>query len=104
MKKGLNIYVEKPVTRNAQEAEAMADAVRESGAKLTVAHYRRGLPMFLHVKSLIDSGVIGDIRTVQIRMWKYQNPNPVADVGNWRYSPSFRAAGTFMTWPRTSST
>jgi predicted dehydrogenase len=95
MKKGLNIYVEKPVTRNAQEARQMADAVRESGAKLTVAHYRRGLPMFLHVKSLIDSGVIGDIRTVQIRMWKYQNPNPVADVGNWRLQPEFSGGGYF---------
>src|SRR4051812_48404790 len=67
IKKGLNIYVEKPVTRNAQEAQEMADAVRVSGAKLTVAHYRRALPMFLHVKSLIDSHAVGDIRTVQIR-------------------------------------
>jgi predicted dehydrogenase len=55
-KKGFNIYVEKPVTRNAQEAQANGRCGKESGAKLTVAHYRRGLPMFLHVKSLIDSG------------------------------------------------
>src|SRR6476469_6962630 len=79
IKKGLNIYVEKPVTRNSQEARVMAEAVRESGAKLTVAHYRRALPMFLHVKNLIDTKAIGDIRTVQIRMWQYQRPTLAAD-------------------------
>jgi predicted dehydrogenase len=57
--KGLNIYVEKPVTRNAAEAEAMAQAVHDSGAKLTVAHYRRALPMFLHVKQLLENNTVG---------------------------------------------
>src|ERR1700751_1908166 len=52
LKKGLNVYVEKPVTRNAKEAEAMAEAVKQYNGKLTVAHYRRALPMFLYVKDL----------------------------------------------------
>jgi len=96
IKKGLNIYVEKPVTRNADEAQQMADAVRESGAKLTVAHYRRALPMFLHVKNLIDTGAIGDIRTVQIRMWQYQRPKPAADAPpNWRLQPELSGGGYF---------
>jgi predicted dehydrogenase len=38
---------------------------------------------------------IGDIRTVQIRMWKYQNPNPVADVDNWRLQPELSGGGYF---------
>jgi predicted dehydrogenase len=61
IEKGLNVYVEKPVTRNAQEAVEMADAVRQSNAKLVVAHYRRALPMFLHVKNLIDTDAIGEV-------------------------------------------
>ena len=96
IKKGLNIYVEKPVTRNADEARQMADAVRESGAKLTVAHYRRALPMFLHVKNLIDTGAIGDIHTVQIRMWQYPRPKPAADAPpNWRLQPELSGGGYF---------
>src|ERR1700710_1410068 len=50
LKKGLNVYVEKPVTRNAAEARAMAEAVKQGSSKLTVAHYRRAVPMFLAVK------------------------------------------------------
>ena len=96
IKKGLNIYVEKPVTRNAHEAQQMADAVRENKAKLTVAHYRRALPMFLHVKNLIDSKAIGDIRTVQIRMWQYPRPKPAPNAEpNWRVQPELSGGGYF---------
>ena len=96
LKKGFNVYVEKPVTRNAAEAQQMADAVEQSGLKLTVAHYRRAVPMFLHVKSLLDSNAIGDVRTVQIRMWQSRKPALVADVEtNWRVQPELSGGGYF---------
>ncbi|MGN6640157.1 MAG: Gfo/Idh/MocA family protein [Mucilaginibacter sp.] len=96
LKKGLGVYVEKPVTRNAAEAQAMADAVKQYNGKLTVAHYRRALPMFLHVKDLIEKKVIGDIRTVQIRMWKSIKPDLIADSEtNWRVHPELSGGGYF---------
>ena len=94
--KGLNVYVEKPVTRNAAEAQAMADAVHAADAKLTVAHYRRALPMFLHVKKLIDTNAIGDIRTVQIRMWQSERPKLVEqNAPIWRLQPEVSGGGYF---------
>ena len=96
LKKGLGVYVEKPVTRNAQEAMAMADAVKQYNGKLTVAHYRRALPMFLYIKELIDNQTIGDIRTVQIRMWKSLRPDLIANSEtNWRVLPEFSGGGYF---------
>lgn len=96
LKKGLNVYVEKPVTRNAQEAQAMADAVKQYKGRLTVAHYRRALPMFLYVKELLDNKTIGDVRTVQIRMWKSIRPDVVADTeSNWRVLPELSGGGYF---------
>lgn len=96
LKKGLGVYVEKPVTRNSQEAQAMADAVRHYNGKLTVAHYRRALPMFLYVKELIDNQTIGDIRTVQIRMWKSLRPDLIANPEtNWRVLPELSGGGYF---------
>lgn len=96
LKKGLGVYVEKPVTRNAQEAQAMADAVKEYNGKLTVAHYRRALPMFLYIKELIDNQTIGDIRTVQIRMWKSLRPDLIANSEtNWRVLPELSGGGYF---------
>ncbi|HTD39713.1 MAG TPA: Gfo/Idh/MocA family oxidoreductase [Mucilaginibacter sp.] len=96
LKKGLNVYVEKPVTRNAQEAQAMADAVKQYNGKLTVAHYRRALPMFLYVKELLDNKTIGDVRTVQIRMWKSLRPDLIANSEtNWRVLPELSGGGYF---------
>ena len=96
IKKGLNVYVEKPVTRTAAEAMEMAKAVRESNAKLVVAHYRRGLPMFLHVKGLLDKQAVGDIRTVQIRMWQHREPTvPTYPGTNWRLNPELSGGGYF---------
>ena len=96
LKKGLNVYVEKPVTLNAEEARQMAKAIAQSKAKLTVAHYRRAVPMFLYVKDLIDNQTIGDIRTVQIKMWQSAKPALVANVAdNWRLQPHLSGGGYF---------
>ena len=95
--KGFNVYVEKPVTRNVAEAWSIAAALKQHPSqKLTVAHYRRALPMFLKVKELIESKTIGDIRTVQIRMWQSRKPALVADVAaNWRVQPELSGGGYF---------
>jgi len=96
LQKGLNVYVEKPVTRTSAEAQAMADAVKQYNGKLTVAHYRRALPMFLHVKELLANKAIGEVRTVQIRMWKSIKPDLVADSEtNWRVNPELSGGGYF---------
>jgi predicted dehydrogenase len=96
LKKGLNVYVEKPVTRTAAEAQAMADAVKQYDGKLTVAHYRRALPMFLYIKKLLADNTIGDVRMVQIRMWKSVKPDLIADSEtNWRVQPELSGGGYF---------
>jgi predicted dehydrogenase len=75
----------------------IAEAVRQHpNQKLTVAHYRRAVPMFLRIKELIDNGIIGDVRTVQIRMWQNAKPALVADVAdNWRVNPELSGGGYF---------
>jgi predicted dehydrogenase len=96
LEKGFNVYVEKPVTRNAAEARAMANAVKQSNAKLTVAHYRRAVPMFLKVKELLNKQTVGDVRTVHIRMWQSRKPKLIADTTtNWRVLPEFSGGGYF---------
>ncbi|ASU35737.1 Gfo/Idh/MocA family protein [Mucilaginibacter xinganensis] len=97
LKKGFNVYVEKPVTRNAAEARMIAEAVKQHpNQKLTVAHYRRGVPMFLKVKQLLESGLVGEIRTVQIRMWQSRKAETAADVAdNWRVHPELSGGGYF---------
>jgi len=97
LSKGFNVYVEKPVTRNAAEARRISEAVKQyPNQKLTVAHYRRALSMFLEVKRLLENKLIGDVRTVQIRMWQSRKPALIADVGdNWRVQPELSGGGYF---------
>lgn len=96
LKRGLHVYVEKPVTLNATEALELAEAVAASRGKLVVAHYRRAVPLFLRIKELIESNIIGDIRTVQIRMWQSANPTLIADTeNNWRLQPGLSGGGYF---------
>lgn len=96
LQKGLNVYVEKPVTINAQEAEILANAVKEYDGKLAVAHYRRALPMFLYVKELLENNTIGEVRTVQIRMWKHFVARAkITAENNWRVFPELSGGGYF---------
>jgi predicted dehydrogenase len=94
--KGLNVYIEKPITLNATEAETIAQAARQSTGKVSVAHYRRQQPMFLKVKELIDNKAIGDVRTVQIRMWQSLRPKLITHLeDNWRINPALSGGGYF---------
>jgi predicted dehydrogenase len=96
LKRGLNVYVEKPVTLNAAEADEIAAALKQSTAKLSVAHYRRAVPMFLYIKDLLEKKAIGDIRTVQIKMWQARKPQLVAESEtNWRVDPAQSGGGYF---------
>ena len=96
LQKGFNVYVEKPVTLNADEAREMAEAVKQTNCRLTVAHYRRAQPMFLFIKDLINKGAIGEIRTVQIKLWQNAKPALVPDVeDNWRVNPVLSGGGYF---------
>lgn len=96
LKLGLNVYIEKPVTLNAQEAIEIAQAASQSMGKLCIAHYRRAVPMFLYIKDLLDRQEIGDVRAIQIRMWQPLKPALVAETDdNWRLDPAISGGGYF---------
>lgn len=96
LKAGKNVYIEKPVTLNAEEAIAIAEAAKKNNGKVAIAHYRRAQPMFLYIKDLIDSGAIGDVRLAQIKMWQSLRPQLVTqDPDNWRINPALSGGGYF---------
>jgi predicted dehydrogenase len=96
LRRGLCVYLEKPVTLNAAEAEALVAVVQQSGARLTAAHYRRALPMFLFVKDLLDQQAIGAVRTVHIRTWQPARPALVTHTqAPWRLNPALSGGGYF---------
>ena len=95
---GKPVYVEKPMARSYSECEEMVNICNNLKVPLFVAYYRRALPNILKVKEIIDSGVIGDIRIINIKMQKTLHPNilwTVKDQTNWRVNPEVSGGGYF---------
>lgn len=70
MRAGKPVYVEKPMAMDYSECIEMLKVSEETGQKLFVAFYRRALPYFLKVKSLLDEKSIGEVLTVEVRHYR----------------------------------
>jgi predicted dehydrogenase len=91
---GKPVYVEKPMARTARECEDMISACDEAGVGLFVAYYRRAMPRFATVKELLDSGRIGQLRSVSIRN---ERPGQLDEAdGGWRVDPEISGGGHFV--------
>lgn len=89
-------YVEKPFARNTVECDAILTAFRSAGVPVFVAYYRRCLPRFEQVRTLLASGAIGVLTGVHVR---FSCPPPVVtDVTNppWRLDAINSGAGLFL--------
>ena len=95
-KAGKAVYVEKPMANTYSDCLSMINACREADVPLFVAYYRRTLPGFLKVKELIESGIIGDIRFVNIEMYQPLQPDIITHLeNNWRVNPDIAGGGYF---------
>lgn len=61
---GKDVFVEKPMTMTSKEARKLADLVALSSKVLQVGYYYRFHPVCQSLKTLIDSGKLGDIRYI----------------------------------------
>lgn len=87
--------IEKPLSPSYQESEEIVRAFDEAGLPLFVAYYRRTLPRFLKVKSLLDEKGIGDVRYVH---WDLTSPPSAVDLSgeyNWRTDKAIARGGYF---------
>jgi predicted dehydrogenase len=96
MHAGKPVYVEKPMAVNAAAAQRIEEAEKETGVKVSVAHYRRQQPLFLKVKELLKQKAIGDVRLVDLKMWQpHQSEIITKTETNWRVDPSVSGGGLF---------
>lgn len=95
---GKPVYVEKPMARSYKECLSMVEACKKAKVNLYVAYYRRTLPNILKVKELIDSGILGDIRSVDINVQMTIENDIVGThnhLNNWRVDPKISGGGYF---------
>ena len=88
------VYVEKPMSTTVAACSNMHRVASEIGGKLAIAHYRRALPIFLKIKSLLAKNYIGKIRDVKIIMHKKAAPIAYYQ-NNWRVNKEAAGGGLF---------
>jgi predicted dehydrogenase len=92
LKAGKPVYVEKPMSTRLEDCIRMRDVANATGVKLTVAHYRRAVPMFVKIKELLDQQVVGDVRLVRIGMMQPATCN-LQPEDYWRLDPQLGGIG-----------
>lgn len=96
MKAGKPVYIEKPMAVTYEECCRINRISRETGVPCFVAYYRRYLPYFQKVKSLVDDGAIGQVMNIQIHF-----AVPPRDLDHrqgsmpWRLQPDISGGGYF---------
>jgi len=94
-KAGKPCCIEKPLASTYEESLAIEQAFKEAKVPLFVAYYRRSLPRFNKVKSLLESGAIGQIRHVSWQLNKPANALDLSGQYNWRTDKSIAVGGYF---------
>lgn len=96
LRAGKSVYVEKPMAINTAAAKRMEEAARQTGGKISIAHYRRQQPLFLKIKDLIEQGAIGDIRIVNLQLFQPHHSDIIAQTEvDWRIDPAVSGGGLF---------
>lgn len=76
---GYDILLEKPVAQTVKECTDIANAAHEKGVSVLVCHVLRYTPFFKKVKSILQSGMIGNVISI----------DQTEAVGNVHFSHSF---------------
>jgi len=74
---GKHIFTEKLLACTNEDAEAIAQAVRDAGVTFTISLPVKGFPQVQYIKSLVDSGKLGQVTGARFR----RSHNGVSD--NW---------------------
>ncbi len=90
LKAGAHVYVQKPISVDVIEGEAMVAAARKYGKKVQVGTQRKSTPHLIDAKEqIIDSGKLGKISHVEVCCYYHMRANgnppvePVPDFFNY---------------------
>ncbi len=84
---GLHVMCEKPMARNAKEAQEMVDAAKKNNKLLMIAFPRRFEPKTVVAKEMIDKGILGDVYLTKSSYMRRFGP------GGWFSNKEFSGGG-----------
>jgi UDP-2-acetamido-3-amino-2,3-dideoxy-glucuronate N-acetyltransferase len=86
MNAGKHVYVEKPLSMNSVEAEAMIASAKENSVRLMVGHLLQYHPVFIAVRGLVESGELGSLSYVYSNRLSFGKVRSEEDV-IWSFAP-----------------
>ena len=89
---GKHIFCEKPLARNAAEAQTMLDAAETAGITHMVAYNNRHTPAVLMAKRLVDDERIGDLLAFRGHYSQDWSADPNTPL-SWRFNASRSGSG-----------
>ncbi len=85
MQAGYHLMLEKPAALTEEQCRAIRDTAQRLGRHVVVCHVLRYTPFYQKIKDIIDSGVIGEVCTVQaMERVEYWHMAHAYVRGNWR--------------------
>ncbi|MCF6273982.1 MAG: Gfo/Idh/MocA family oxidoreductase [Rhodobacteraceae bacterium] len=83
---GKHVYVEKPLSLEVSDAEALVALAEQKGLRLMVGHLLQYHPVFLALKAHVKAGLIGDIRYLYSNRLSYGKFRVEENV-LWSFAP-----------------
>jgi UDP-N-acetylglucosamine 3-dehydrogenase len=80
MKRGVHVFLEKPISTCVEDGQKIVDCARREGVKLAVGHIERFNPAVIDLKKQLDAGQLGRIFQIHARRVGPFPPR-VEDVG-----------------------
>jgi 1,5-anhydro-D-fructose reductase (1,5-anhydro-D-mannitol-forming) len=93
---GKPVYIEKPLALNADSCISIRETSVSLQVPATGAYYRRALPLFNKVKSLLEEKRIGTVKLVLLNTLQSPTKNTITKTpDNWRVNPEQSGGGLF---------
>lgn len=97
LKAGVHVICDKPLTTTLDDALALQRLAHDSGLVFSVTHNYTGYPMVRQARSMVQGGVLGDIRVIQVEYPQDWLTEKLEGTGQkqaeWRTDPARSGAG-----------
>jgi predicted dehydrogenase len=97
LKAGIHVICDKPLTTTRREAEQLAKLARDSGLIFAVTHNYTGYPLVRQARAMVQAGVLGKLRIVQVEYAQDWLATPLEATGqkqaDWRTDPARSGPG-----------
>ncbi|SPF77445.1 Gfo/Idh/MocA family protein [Pseudoprimorskyibacter insulae] len=94
LKAGIPVICDKPLSSTMEDAEAIAQAAKDTGTLFVLTHNYTGYPLIRQAREMIERGDLGEIRVVNVEyVQDWLAEETTGKQADWRTDPARSGAG-----------